>query len=131
MAKNNKSAVWALGLLFLAALALWAVPAVAEMQPATNFEVVTSADVTNYSYAIKKYKGKNRLHVTVEIKNVAKVPKRFRVNIWLPDGVAGGGFYPRKKKAIEPGKTLSRTFPMYYDKMPDEATILVKELPTD
>jgi hypothetical protein len=67
----------------------------------------------------------------VELKNVSKQPKRFRVNIWLPDGVAGGGFYPRKKKVIQPGKTLSRTFPMYYDKAPPKATILVKELPTD
>ena len=131
MVKQRKPAVLALAVLLLAAMALWAVPAVAEMQPKTNFEVVTTADVTSFSYAIKKYKGKDRLHVTVGIKNVAKVPKRFRVNIWLPDGVSGGGFYPRKKKAIEPGKTLSRTFPMYYDKMPDEVTILVKELPTD
>lgn len=131
MVKQRKPAVWALAVLLLAAMALWAVPAVAEMQPKTNFEVVTSADVTNFSYQIKKYKGKDRLHVTVGLKNVAKVPKRFRVNIWLPDGISSGGFYPRKTGAIAPGKTLSQTWPMYYDKMPPEVTILVKELPTD
>lgn len=131
MVKQRKPAIWALAVLMLAALALWAVPAVAEMQPKTNFEVVTSADVTNFSYAIKKYKGKQRLHVTVGLKNVSKVPKRFRVNIWLPDGVSSGGFYPRKTGTIAPGKTLSQTWPMYTDKMPAEATILVKELPTD
>jgi len=131
MVKQRKPAVWALGLLLLAAMALWAVPALAGAQPKTDYKVVATAKVTKVDYQIKKYKGKDRLHVTVEVKNVAKQPKRFRVNIWLPGGAAGGGFYPRKKKAIEPGKTLSRTFPMYYDKIPPEATILVKELPTD
>lgn len=102
-----------------------------EAKPKTSFQVVSSAKVTKVDYAIKKYKGKNRLHVMVEIQNLAKVPKRFRVNIWLPNGVSGGGFYPRKKKAIAPGAKLSRTFPMYYDQMPREVTILVKDLPTD
>ena len=131
MVKKNKPAIWTLGLLLLAAMALWAVPALAAAQPKTNFEVVTTADVTNFSYAIKKYKGKERLHVTVGLKNVAKVPKRFRVNIWLPDGISSGGFYPRKTGAIQPGKTLSQTWPMYTSKMPSEVTIIVKELPLD
>ena len=117
--------------MLLAVMALWATPVLAAAQPTTHYEVVTTADVPKVDYQIKKYKGKDRLHVTVEVKNVSSQPKRFRVNIWLPDGVTGGGFYPRKKKAIEPGKTLTRTFPMYYDKMPSEVTILVKELPTD
>jgi hypothetical protein len=131
MVKQDKPAAWVLGVLLLAAMALWVGPAWAAAQPTTHFEVVTTADVTKVDYQIKKYKGKDRLHVTVAVKNVAKVPKRFRVNIWLPDGVSGGGFYPRKSGVIQPGKTLSQTWPMYYDKMPPEVTILVKELPTD
>ena len=131
MVRQKKIVTLAMGVLLLAAMALWAVPAMAAAEPKTNFEVIKTAKVTKVAYQIKKYKGKDRLHVTVELENVSKQPKRFRVNIWLPDGVAGGGFYPRKSKAIQPGKTLSRTFPMYYDKMPPEVTILVKELPTD
>ena len=69
--------------------------------------------------------------MTVELKNVTKEPKRYRVNIWLPDGVSGGGFYPRKAKSIAAGKTLSRTFPMFYDKVPNKMQIMVRELPTD
>ncbi len=131
MVKQRKPAVWALGLLLLAAMVMWAVPALAGAQPKTNYQVVASAKVTKVDYQIKKYKGKDRLHVTVEVKNVAKQPKRFRINIWLPDGISGGGFYPRKSGVVKPGKTLSQTWPMYYDKIPPEATILVKELPTD
>lgn len=101
----------------------------AKLKP--ELDVVKSAKVTKVAYEVKKYKGKDRFHVTVELKNVTQDPKRYRVNIWLPDGVSGGGFFPRKKKSIAPGKTLSRTFPMYYDKVPSEMTILVKELPVD
>jgi hypothetical protein len=101
----------------------------ADLKP--KLQVVKSAQVTNVSYEVKPYKGKDRLHVTVELKNVTKEPKRYRVNIWLPDGVSGGGFYPRKGKAMEAGKTLSQTFPMYYDKIPSKMEIMVKELPTD
>lgn len=131
MVRQKKTVIWAMCVALLAAMALYAVPAMATAEPKTDYQVVTTAEVTKVDYQIKKYKGKDRLHVTVEVKNVSKQPKRFRVNIWLPDGVAGGGFYPRKSKLIQPGKTLSRTFPMYYDKMPPTATILVKELPTD
>jgi hypothetical protein len=119
------------GLLLCAALTIWTLPAMAVAGPKTKFEVVKSAKVTKVDYQIKKHKGRDRLFVTVEVQNVAKVPKRFRVNIWLPDGVTGGGFFPRKTKPLAPGKSLAQTFPLYSGKMPSEATILVKELPLD
>lgn len=131
MVRLKKPASWAMGLLLMAAAALASAPAAAAAQPKTKFQVVKTAKVIKVAYQIKPYKGKDRLHVTVELKNVAKQPKRFRVNIWLPDGVSGGGFYPRKTGTIAAGKTLSQTWPMFYDKIPPEATILVKELPTD
>jgi hypothetical protein len=131
MVKNHKFIFWLLGFVLMTVLGWGGTAALAANTPKPKLEVVKTAEVTKVDYAIKKYKGKDRLHVTVELKNVAKTPKRYRVNIWLPEGVAGGGFYPRKKKSIEPGKVLARTFPMYFSKMPTEVTISVKELPTD
>ena len=131
MVGKSKTLFWAFCVFLLFGLVIGSslTAAAADLKP--KLTVVKSAKVTNVSYGIKSYKGKDRLHVTVELKNVTKEPKRYRVNIWLPDGVSGGGFYPRKKKAIEPGKTLSRTFPMYYDKIPSEMEIMVKELPAN
>ncbi len=131
MVGKNKPAVWTMGLLLLAMMGLWSDPALVVAQPKTNYQVVDTAKVTKVDYQIKSYEGKDRLHVTVELQNVSSQPKRFRVNIWLPDGVSGGGFYPRKTGVIEPSKSLGQTWPMYYNKMPPEATIVVKELPTD
>jgi hypothetical protein len=131
MVGKSKTLYWALSLfLFFGLVIASSITAdAADLKP--KLTVVKSAKVTKVSYEMKSYKGKDRFHVTVELQNVTKEPKRYRVNIWLPDGVSGGGFYPRKKKAIEPGKTLSRTFPMYYDKIPSTMEIMVKELPTE
>jgi len=131
MAGKSKTHYWAWSLFLLLSLVIGSSIAAAAADLKPKLEVVKSAQVTNVSYEIKSYKGKDRLHVTVELKNVTKEPKRYRVNIWLPDGVSGGGFYPRKAKAVEPGKILSQTFPMYYDKIPNEMEIVVKELPMD
>jgi hypothetical protein len=119
------------GILLCAALTIWALPAMADAKPKTTFDVVKSAKVTKVAYQIKKQKNRDRLFVTVEVQNVAKAPKRFRVNIWLPDGVTGGGFFPRKTTPLAPGKSLAQTFPFATGKMPSEVTILVKELPLD
>jgi uncharacterized protein YcfL len=96
-------------------------------QPIT-YEAPQSAEIVNVSYFIQEYKGKNRLHMKVGIKNVSEKNVRYRVNIYLPDGVAGGGMYPRKADAIESGTVHTRTFPMYYNKLPTHFDIVVKEL---
>jgi len=99
---------------------------------ATNvsFELCPSVQVTSISYYMKKYKGAPRLHFDIKIKNISSADKRFRLSIFLPDGVAGGGFYPRKGKppVIKAGEELSRTLPMYFDKIPSEYTIKIDEL---
>jgi hypothetical protein len=96
------------------------------------YQVADSAKITKVAYYFKDYKGASRLHMEVTIKNISSETKRFRVNIFTPDGASGGGFYPRKVKGdvkgIEAGKELARVFPMYYDKMPTGFTIIVKEL---
>lgn len=93
-----------------------------------TYNVPESADVVKVSFFIKEYKNKDRLHMKVGIKNVSKDNARYRVNIYLPDGVAGGGMYPRKADYVEANSTHSRTFPMYYDELPSHFEIVVKEL---
>lgn len=97
---------------------------------AINLDLCPSVKVTKVCYYMKMYKGAPRLHFDVTIKNISAEPKRFRLAIFLPDGVAGGGFYPRKGKnpVIKPGAELSRTFPMYYHQLPSGYTIRVQEL---
>ena len=131
MAGKSKALYWVFSLSLLFCLAIGASFAAAATDLKPKLVVVKSAEVTKVTYEVKSYKGKDRFHVTVELKNVTAEPKRFRVNIWLPDGVSGGGFYPRKAKSIAAGKTLSRTFPMFYDKIPNKMQIMVRELPTD
>jgi len=67
-----------------------------------TYNVCKSAEITKVSYFFEKYKGKPRLHFEITIKNVSPEMKRFRVNIYLPEGPSSGGFYPRKGKGIEP-----------------------------
>jgi len=97
---------------------------------AINFDLCPSVKITKVCYYMKVYKGAPRLHFDVTIKNISAAPKRFRLAIFLPDGAAGGGFYPRKGKnpVVKPGAELSRTFPMYYHQLPSGYTIRVQEL---
>ncbi len=97
---------------------------------AVSFDVCPSAKIIKVCYYMKKYKGAPRLHFDVTIKNISAEPKRFRLAIFLPDGAAGGGFYPRKGKnpVIKPGAELTRTFPMYYHQLPSGYIIRVQEL---
>ena len=96
------------------------------------YQVADSAKITKVAYFFKDYKGASRLHMEIGIKNVSSETKRFRVNIFTPDGASGGGMYPRKVKGdvkgVEAGKEMTRVFPMYYDRLPSGFTIVVKEL---
>ena len=97
-----------------------------------QYEVTASAEITNIAYCIKPYKGTDRLHMSVTVKNKAAETKRFRVNIFLPDGTSAGGLYPRKVKddvtGVPAGEEHTREFPMLYNQLPSGFTILIKEL---
>jgi uncharacterized protein YcfL len=93
-----------------------------------TYDVPQSAEIASVSYFVQEYKGKKRLHMKVGIKNISDKNLRYRVNIYLPDGVAGGGMYPRKADAIKAGEVHNRTFPMYYNELPTRFDIVVKEL---
>ena len=77
-----------------------------------------------------KFSGGPKLHMKVGIKNISDKPRRYRVSIFLPNGASSGGFYPRKGKppVLKPGEEKARTFPMYYDSIPDAFTVKVDEL---
>jgi hypothetical protein len=100
--------------------------------PNIVYDVADSAQISKVSYYFKSYKGADRLHIDVVVKNVSSETKRYRVNIFLPEGPSGGGLYPRKVKGdvtgVPAGEEHTRKFPMYFDKMPSGFTIIVKEL---
>ena len=100
--------------------------------PAETLTACPTAKVTTLEYFMKKSKfsGGPKLHVKVGVTNVSDKPLRYRVSIFLPDGASSGGFYPRKGKPpiVKPGEEKVRTFPMYYEKIPDAITIKVDEL---
>jgi hypothetical protein len=104
----------------------------AGIAPNITYQMAPSAQLTKVSYFLKTYEGAERLHMELTVKNLAATEKRFRVHIFLPEGPAGGGLFPRKvkedAKGIKPGEEMTQTFPMYYGTMPSGFTIVVKEL---
>jgi hypothetical protein len=100
--------------------------------PVATLKVCSSAEVTTLKYFMKKSKfsGGPKLHIKVGIKNISDKEKRYRVSVFLPDGASSGGFYPRKGKppVLKPGAEKVRTFPMYFDGIPDSLTVKVEEL---
>ena len=100
--------------------------------PVATLKVCPSAEITTLKYSMKKsaFSGGEKFHVKVGIKNISDKDKRYRVSIFLPDGVSSGGFYPRKGKPpiIKPGAEEVATFPMYSDSIPDSLTVKVEEL---
>jgi archaellum component FlaF (FlaF/FlaG flagellin family) len=106
-----------------------------QMKDNIVYDLPASASISKVSYFYEDYKGSPTLHFEVDIKNTTQVAHRYRLNILLPQGPAVGGMYPRKKKAIEPGETLTRKFPVYIDSkkfpsnfMPTGFTLVIKEL---
>jgi hypothetical protein len=100
--------------------------------PNITYQVADSAQLTKVAYYFKEYKGAERLHMELTIKNVSQEQKRYRVHIFLPEGPASGGFYPLKVKAdakgIAPGEELTQAFPILHNQLPSGFTIIVKEL---
>jgi len=100
--------------------------------PVATLKVCPSAEITTLNYFMKKSKfsGGEKFHIKVGIKNISDKGKRYRVSIFLPDGVSSGGFYPRKGKppVLKPGTEEVATFPMYSDSIPDSLIVKVEEL---
>ena len=96
------------------------------------YDVCDTAQITKVSFYMKAYKGAERLHMEIGVKNVSSETKRFRVHIFLPEGPGGGGLYPRKVKGdvkgVDAGKEHTEVLPMYFDKLPSGFTIIIKEV---
>jgi len=124
--------------LVIAALSLGGCASTGSAVPAETFaqnivyEIAPSAALTNVAFGIKPYKGTDHLHLALTVKNISSETKRFRVNIFLPDGTSGGGLYPRKVKGdvtgVKAGEEHTREFPMLSKQLPSGFTIIVKEL---
>lgn len=91
-----------------------------------------TAEISSLKYFMKE----SKFYLKVGLKNISDKPKRFNVNISIPEGPTVGGYYPKqtskqvKKKIIpsmKPGEELVREFRMYYDKTPASVTIVVNE----
>lgn len=94
-------------------------------------ELPPEAEITKAEYYMDEWKGEERLHFEIEVKNTNKEQHRYRVRIIVDDhkgGPATAGLFPRKIKndeAIQPGETHKRVLPMRYDKEPEQILILV------
>ena len=135
MAKGRTKFVWLFSLLISCGIFAGGLAASASAESiASNivYDVCDTAEITKVSYYFKEYKGGERLHMDISVRNISDTTKRFRVNIFLPEGPGGGGLYPRKVKGdikgVDSGQELTRAFPMYFEKLPTGFTIVVKEI---
>ena len=77
-------------------------------------DITTAAELTKFVCFFKTWKGTKTLHFKVALKNVSDTDQRFRVNIFLQNGKAVGGFILRKiqKGLIKPGEVADFVYPV-------------------
>jgi len=92
-----------------------------------TYQVVESAEIEKIAIFEELYEGASRLHFEVTLKNISQENKRFRLRIYLPEGPSAGGLYP-VKGTLEPQKSLTLKFPMYFSQLPSGFTVVVSEL---
>jgi len=96
------------------------------------FDVPQSAQITAMDYFLKPWKGADRLHFKITLKNQSPDPKRFKVTIFLDEGPSGAILFPRKaKKGKEPlipaQKKLTQTLPLVFEGLSSSFTVKVEE----
>lgn len=96
--------------------------------PIATLKVCPSAEITILKYSMKE----SKFHIKVGLKNISDKPKRFNLSVTLPQGPSSGGFYPKQTKKgkipyLKPGEEKLREFRLYFDEVPAELTIEVKE----
>ena len=76
--------------------------------------IVPEAALEEFTCFMKNWSGAETLHFKVSIKNVSDKPQRYRVNIFLDNGKAVGGWIPRKikKGLVQPGQTGGFVYPV-------------------
>ena len=91
--------------------------------------VASEAELKELSCFFKRWEGVETLHIKVALKNVSNEPQRFRVNIFLDNGKAVGGFIPRKTKKglVKPGAVATFVYPVKnMPEAPKAMTLIVK-----
>lgn len=92
-------------------------------------DIAKEAILEEFTCVFKEWSGSETLHFKVTIKNISDAPQRFKVNIFLPNGKAVGGFLPRKTKKglVNSGQTASFVYPVNnMAKMPKAITLMVR-----
>ena len=76
--------------------------------------IAPEAALEEFSCLMKDWGGTETLHFKVAIKNITDKPQRYRVNIFLDNGKAVGGWIPRKTKKglVQPGQTGGFVYPV-------------------
>lgn len=97
--------------------------------PVAKLKVCSSAEITTLKYFMKE----SKFHLKMGLKNVSDKPKRFNVNISIPEGPSSGGFYPKQVKKgkapfLKPGEGKVREFRLYFDAIPQKVIIKVEEV---
>ena len=103
--------------------------------PVATLKVCSTAEITALKYFMQapKVGGDPKLHIKIGLRNKSNEPKRFDLNISIPEGPSSGGYYPPKKQKdkkvpfMKPGQELERTFRLFYDTVPEAVTIKVEE----
>ena len=62
--------------------------------------IAPEAQLEEFSCVFKKWKGSEVLHFNVAIKNVSKEDQRFKVNIFLDNDKAVGGYFQERPKRV-------------------------------
>ncbi len=94
-------------------------------------QIAPEASLEEFSCVFKKWEGSDTLHFKVALRNVSKVPQRYKVNIFLDNGKAVGGLIPRKTKKglVKPGQTASFVYPVKgVDTPPKAITLIVRTM---
>ncbi len=92
--------------------------------------IVPEAALEEFTCFMKNWGGAETLHFKVSIRNVSDTPQRYRVNIFLDNGKAVGGWIPRKTKKglVQPGQTGGFVYPV--GGMPDKPKAIILKITT-
>ena len=93
--------------------------------------IAPEAQLVNFTCVVKRWEGANSLHFNVAVKNISNEDQRFKVHIFLENGMAVGGLIPSstKKGLLKPGETQEFTYPVKgIDCAPGKIELFIKTM---
>ena len=97
------------------------------------FDVTPEAQITALEYFLAPWKGADRMHFKITLKNLSSESKRFRVFFFLDEGDSGAMPFPIKPKKkgmeplIKPQDEVTQTLPLVFKGLSKSFTIKVAE----